>query len=686
MIGTDVVVMRTKQKLTPLKEPPNHNIENQQITINDSTIKQPPIKKQKLMTITGSSNQSSGITGPLKNVTITTMPLSDIINTSNVTTTTKLPINVTSNVTSGIISTTSTTNTINTSPITVPLNSTSANFAVKQDNTVNPSNQLNQINSKNNEKIKTSPNSEKSTNNTNNATTKICGTNTKTNQPVVTGGRKSTPLPQAVARRNARERNRVKQVNNGFAALRQRIPDEVAEAFEATGGRGNNKKLSKVETLRMAVEYIRSLERILGFEYPSSMMSSAGSDGMLSPLPSDDDILFNSTSDFVTNLSESSPPQCLTPPPQPSIAQQPQQLNLNKNDNSVIKLENSNTPSPSINHDSPENRLGSSFDDGSGNLYDQDENTIYYTENLPDITTINGQDYIRIPGTNTYQLITPEMLENEENIHPTNINIDLMVNASANIQQIESQQQLPLPSMPFTTSMLNQQRILQLSEYSSPSSDNQQPIHHQHQHHQHVEQQSVSPLTINCISENTPALIPSPDQYSSHSSSNMSGISYTTIPNITNGGQNNNNNNNFTEQKRYQQESQQQSQQQQLLKVKLEPSQHLQQSHIIDEQLITNSSQLNGHEFDSNHDFSKTIVTTMVTNGNDSNIYETIDSVINQSRCEPETIKNRRGDELKIQKVKLERNVILDPRDLSEENMMEAIEWWEANTPKNDEC
>lgn len=73
-----------------------------------------------------------------------------------------------------------------------------------------------------------------------------------------------SPTPLAVARRNARERNRVRQVNDGFAALRRHIPDEVAAAFEnANSNRGPNKKLSKVETLRMAVEYIRNLENLL---------------------------------------------------------------------------------------------------------------------------------------------------------------------------------------------------------------------------------------------------------------------------------------------------------------------------------------------------------------------------------------------------------------------------------------
>lgn len=75
-----------------------------------------------------------------------------------------------------------------------------------------------------------------------------------------------TPQPASVARRNARERNRVKQVNNGFATLRQHIPPTVAAAFTPPGpatGRGASKKLSKVETLRLAVEYIRSLKQMI---------------------------------------------------------------------------------------------------------------------------------------------------------------------------------------------------------------------------------------------------------------------------------------------------------------------------------------------------------------------------------------------------------------------------------------
>ncbi|CAL8375676.1 unnamed protein product [Arctogadus glacialis] len=63
---------------------------------------------------------------------------------------------------------------------------------------------------------------------------------------------KSKQPPVAVARRNERERNRVKQVNMGFQTLRQHVPNGAA-----------NKKMSKVETLRSAVEYIRALQQLL---------------------------------------------------------------------------------------------------------------------------------------------------------------------------------------------------------------------------------------------------------------------------------------------------------------------------------------------------------------------------------------------------------------------------------------
>ncbi|KAL4613450.1 hypothetical protein GN956_G22406 [Arapaima gigas] len=58
--------------------------------------------------------------------------------------------------------------------------------------------------------------------------------------------------PPAVARRNERERNRVRQVNMGFQTLRQHVPSGAA-----------SRKMSKVETLRSAVEYIRALQRLL---------------------------------------------------------------------------------------------------------------------------------------------------------------------------------------------------------------------------------------------------------------------------------------------------------------------------------------------------------------------------------------------------------------------------------------
>lgn len=211
------------------------------------------------------------------------------------------------------------------------------------------------------------------------------------------GKSKVFPLPMAVARRNARERNRVKQVNNGFAALRDRIPEEVAEAFEAQGnGRGSIKKLSKVETLRMAVEYIRSLERILEINPSDSDKSNVSFDFQMA----NESYQLSDTSSVLSTL---------TPPPSDNIS-------------------------------------SGSFDESDG---------------LPDITVIEGHQYIRIPGTNTYQLLetptsgdeTSMTFENDENIEP------IMQNNVTNQQTLEhlmlQQQQQSPPIEEYTNESIN---------------------------------------------------------------------------------------------------------------------------------------------------------------------------------------------------------------------------------------
>ncbi|KAK9886930.1 hypothetical protein WA026_019189 [Henosepilachna vigintioctopunctata] len=125
---------------------------------------------------------------------------------------------------------------------------------------------------------------------------------------------KPNPQVLAVARRNARERNRVKQVNNGFANLRDKIPNFIAATFES--GRGNNKKLSKVETLRMAVEYIKSLEELLALDdqeaenlsrtsFPSPTSSIVTNENIMNYQFSD----MSASADEEMSTSSSPPPQ-----------------------------------------------------------------------------------------------------------------------------------------------------------------------------------------------------------------------------------------------------------------------------------------------------------------------------------------------------------------------------------------
>lgn len=69
---------------------------------------------------------------------------------------------------------------------------------------------------------------------------------------------------------NARERNRMREINQAFESLRRVIPQM---AFSQ--GPGSNEKLTKITTLRLAMKYISSLSSILdgSTETPQDMLS-----------------------------------------------------------------------------------------------------------------------------------------------------------------------------------------------------------------------------------------------------------------------------------------------------------------------------------------------------------------------------------------------------------------------------
>ncbi|XP_026779427.1 achaete-scute homolog 4 [Pangasianodon hypophthalmus] len=74
--------------------------------------------------------------------------------------------------------------------------------------------------------------------------------------------------PAFIRKRNERERQRVRCVNQGYARLREHLPQE----FE-------DKRLSKVETLRAAISYIKHLQNLLELRLPDAMMElSPGSE------------------------------------------------------------------------------------------------------------------------------------------------------------------------------------------------------------------------------------------------------------------------------------------------------------------------------------------------------------------------------------------------------------------------
>ena len=64
--------------------------------------------------------------------------------------------------------------------------------------------------------------------------------------------------PNSVLRRNARERDRIRNVNDAFDSLRSHVPN---------GDLVKGRKISKVETLKSAIEYIHALRDILGDQF-----------------------------------------------------------------------------------------------------------------------------------------------------------------------------------------------------------------------------------------------------------------------------------------------------------------------------------------------------------------------------------------------------------------------------------
>lgn len=128
-------------------------------------------------------------------------------------------------------------------------------------------------------------------------------------------------------RRNARERNRVKQVNEGFAFLRSHLPFTT-----------NNKKTSKVDTLRTAIDYIQGLTDLL----MSADSCDSGSED------------FKTTPVSNLHLAQEdiqSTPRCVSPPPtyqHHHLLQQQQR----QYDGHSFQLQGSYQNQPSLNHSS----------------------------------------------------------------------------------------------------------------------------------------------------------------------------------------------------------------------------------------------------------------------------------------------------------------------------------------------
>ena len=101
------------------------------------------------------------------------------------------------------------------------------------------------------------------------------------------------PKTESVARRNERERNRVRLVNQSFSRLRDHVPEAIRQ-----------KKSSKVDTLKSAVDYIRCLQQMLD---DSDAVNAAFGNTATSPAPLQQPDMRQLSSGYSSDCSGSSP-------------------------------------------------------------------------------------------------------------------------------------------------------------------------------------------------------------------------------------------------------------------------------------------------------------------------------------------------------------------------------------------
>ncbi|KAJ8868980.1 hypothetical protein PR048_030521 [Dryococelus australis] len=142
---------------------------------------------------------------------------------------------------------------------------------------------------------------EQKTRSTEKATRRSSGSRPKQKPPPLSKYRRKTA--------NARERDRMREINAAFESLRRAVPHSPAESCQSAG-----EKLTKITTLRLAMKYIAALSQALqqdADQLPGDLgdlLSDCGGDA-----PDLDALLLESDAEslnFQSDLSE----HCLTPP------------------------------------------------------------------------------------------------------------------------------------------------------------------------------------------------------------------------------------------------------------------------------------------------------------------------------------------------------------------------------------
>lgn len=211
------------------------------------------------------------------------------------------------------------------------------------------------------------------------------------------------------SKRNARERRRVRTINDYFSQLQKFLPYTKSPSIQVPSSTGS-KKMSKVETLKAAIEYIEYLvkyapanQQYCHINSSSSPTSSSASSQLSSPTSS----VTSSSSIKSLNKSKSSSPATLQNSSfnlsNSSACSSPASLSIVSNSKNItLKANITMSQSQTTLVNSPQASVCSAYDSSNSSTYFNSQTTQQYSQATSNAYNYNYNDYTNYGSSPSY--------------------------------------------------------------------------------------------------------------------------------------------------------------------------------------------------------------------------------------------------------------------------------------------